>query len=98
MDAVGHASVQVYYDIANSTSNGYDVPAEIRMLGNKICQFHFKDNQGQFDSGNPQMEPIIEAIKDIEYKGWIILERGFGKDKAEYFKANAEFTRRAFGL
>ena len=99
MDAVGHESVQVYYDIANSTRNGYDVPAEIRLLGkNRICQFHFKDNKGAFNSGDPEMGPIIEAVKAIDYKGWLILERSFGKDKEAYFKKNAQFVRKAFGL
>ena len=98
MDAVGHESIQVYYDIANSTRSGYDVPAEIRMLGNRICQFHFKDNKGQFNSGNPELGPIVEAVKAIDYKGWLILERGFGKDKEAYFKQNAQFVRKAFGL
>ena len=98
IEAVGHQSVQVYYDIANSTRGGYDVPGEIRMLADKICQFHFKDNKGAFDSGNPKMGPIIEAVKDIKYKGWIVLERAFGKDKAAYFTKNAGFVRKAFGL
>jgi len=98
MEAIGHESVQVYYDIANSTRNGYDVPTEIRMLGNRICQFHFKDNKGEFNSGNPEMPPIIRAVKEINYRGWLILERGFGKDKAAYFKHQGEYVRKAFGL
>lgn len=98
MDAVGSDAVGVYYDIANSTKKGYDVPAEIRRLGKRICQFHFKDQKGLFDSGDPKMEPIIAAVKEIKYEGWIILERHFGKDPAAYYKQNAEFVRKAFGL
>ena len=44
------------------------------------------------------MGPIIKAVKKINYKGWLILERGFGKDKAAYFKKNGEFVRKAFGI
>jgi sugar phosphate isomerase/epimerase len=98
MEKVGCDSVKVYYDIANSTRNGYDVPAEIRMLKDKINQFHFKDNKGEFNSGNPEMGPIVEAVKEIKYGGWIILERCFGKDKVAYFGKNAAFVRKAFGL
>ncbi len=98
LDAVKHDSVQVYYDIANSTKSGYDVPAEIRMLKDRICEFHFKDNKGLFNSHNPEMGPIIEAVKDIKYKGWLILERAFGKDKEEYFKKNGEFVKKAFNI
>jgi len=95
---VDHPSVQVYYDIANSTRAGYDVPAEIRMLKDRICQFHFKDNKGAFDSGNPKMGPIVEAVKAIGYRGWIVLERSFGRDRKAYFTGNAKFVRKSFGL
>jgi len=98
MDAVGHEALKVYYDIANSTRAGYDVPGEIRELKDRICQFHFKDNKGAFDSGDPKMGPIIEAVKAIDYQGWIVLERSFGRDKEAYFKGNATFVRKALGL
>jgi sugar phosphate isomerase/epimerase len=97
LDAIGHSSVGVYYDIANSARNGYDVPAEIRLLKDRICQFHFKDNKGLFNSGEPEMGPIIAAVKAIKYKGWLVLERSFGKDRGAYFKKNAQFIRNAFG-
>ena len=98
LDAVKHESVRVYYDIANSARAGYDVPGEIRMLKDRICQFHFKDNKGRFDSGDPRMGPIVEAVKAIGYRGWIVLERAFGGDRAAYFAGNARFVRKAFGL
>ncbi len=98
IERVGGDAVQVYYDIANSTRYGYDVPAEITMLEDRICQFHFKDNKGAFNSGDPEMAPIVEAVKKIDYTGWIILERCFGKDKVKYFGDNAAFVREAFGL
>ena len=98
LEAVKHESVRVYYDIANSARAGYDVPGEIRMLKDRICQFHFKDNKGRFDSGNPKMGPIVEAVKAIGYQGWIVLERAFGRDKGAYFGSNAQFVRKAFGL
>lgn len=98
LDAVGHDAVKVYYDIANSAKNGYNVPAEIKMLKDRICQFHFKDNKGPFNSGDPEVGPIIDAVKAIGYQGWIILERAFGDDKEAYFSQNAKYVRNAFGL
>jgi sugar phosphate isomerase/epimerase len=97
MDAVGSDAVGVYYDIANSAKKGYDVPAEIRRLGKRICQFHFKDGKGLLEN-NPQVEAIVAAVKEIRYEGWIILEQHHGKDAAAYYKQNAEFVRKAFGL
>ena len=98
MDAVGNDAVQVYYDIANSTKNGYDVPAEIRLLKGRINEFHFKENKGNFPDGSIKMPPIIEAIKAIDFKGWLILERHFGSDRMAYFDRNGKYIRKVFGL
>ncbi len=46
IDRVGSEWLRVYYDVGNSTGNGYDVPGEIRMLENDmICEVHLKDWQ-----------------------------------------------------
>jgi len=97
MDAVGSKAVQVYYDIANSTRGGYDVPAEIRLLKGRINEFHFKENKGNFPDGSLKMDPIVAAIKETGYKGWLTLERSFGEPVA-YFSKNARWIRKAFGL
>jgi len=100
IDAVGSPAVQVYYDIANSTRNGYDVPSEIRSLGKgRICEFHFKSNEGRFNSGEPDVDPIIRAVKKIGYQGWLVLERNLEKDNMiGYFRHNASYVRKAFGI
>ena len=42
LDRIGHESVRIYYDVGNSTNQGYDVAAEIRFLKDRIAIFHFK--------------------------------------------------------
>jgi len=76
VDKIGSAGVRVYYDIGNSgVSAGYDVPKEIRMLGRKyICQIHFKDGGSLLGRGKLDMGAIGQALRDIGYEGWIILE------------------------
>jgi sugar phosphate isomerase/epimerase len=98
LDRVGSDAVQVYYDIANSTSRGYDVPAEIRMLRGRISQFHFKNTQGVLGEEGVKCEPIAEAVREIGYRGWLVLERSFGGDPAGYFGRNVAYLRRLFGL
>ena len=98
MDRVGSDYVQVYYDIANSTKNGYDVPAEIRMLKGRICEFHFKNTDGVLGESGVKCEPIAEAINEIGYEGWLVLERSFGDDPLAYFKQNADYIRKLFAL
>jgi len=94
IERVKSDAVQVYYDIRNSTDNGYDVPAEIRLLGDRICQFHFKDGGAYLGEGKVAMEPVAEAIHAINYTRWICLETSApSKDREADFRKNADYTR-----
>lgn len=75
MDRTRSKNVLVYYDVGNSTNNGFDVVKEIRWLGkDRICQFHLKDNPHYLGQGKIRFKPILEAIRDIGFKGWANLE------------------------
>jgi len=76
LEKAGHPQgLKVYYDVGNSTGNGYDVPTEIRELRDAICQIHFKDRKSSLlGKGEVKMAPIVSAIADIGYQGWITLE------------------------
>lgn len=97
LDRIGSEAVGVYYDIANTTSRGYDVPAEIRQLKGRICEFHFKDYRGPLGT-QVALPAIGQAIRDIGYRGWIIMEQAHGSDIQGYFRENAAIVRRLFGL
>lgn len=99
LDRVQHDSVRYYYDIGNLTHYGYDVPSDIRMMGDRICQFHFKDYDDFLGIGENKMEPIAKAIHDINYKGWIVLEtKILSGDRDADFKRNAAYTRKLMGM
>jgi L-ribulose-5-phosphate 3-epimerase len=92
-------AVRIYYDIGNSTYNGYDVPAEIRDLGDRICQIHFKDGGYFLGDGKVAMAPVVKAIDETGYKGWIILETAVrGKDVEASFRKNAEYVRKVMSF
>ena len=75
MDRSRAKNVLVYYDVGNSTLAGFDVVKEIRWLGrDRICQFHFKDNPHFLGEGEIQFTPIVDAIRDIGWGGWVNLE------------------------
>lgn len=75
IDKVGSKAFKVWYDVGNSTANGYDVPREIRMLGrDRICMFHFKDRGGYLGQGKVSMPEILRAIDDIRFEGYANLE------------------------
>lgn len=99
LERIGHPSVRVYYDVGNSTGRGYDVPAEIRFLKERIACFHFKDRNRYLGEGQIQFEPIAAAIKETAYNGWIVMETAnpSGNAMADA-KRNAAFIRKLFGL
>jgi len=99
MDRVGSEALQVYYDCRNSTDNGYDVPTEIRALKGRICQFHFKDGGSYLGQGVVKWEAVRDAINDIAYQGWLVLETSCpSKDRDADFRKNAEYVRKLFSL
>jgi L-ribulose-5-phosphate 3-epimerase len=98
LDRVGHASVQVYYDVYNTgVTRGYDVPAEIRSLKGRIAEFHFKNGPQFLGEGKLRFDPIADAVKETGYRGWIVLETSAPtKDPIADAHRNGEFVRRLF--
>ena len=74
IDRVGSDAVKVYYDVSNSRRAGYDIFKEIRYLGENICEFHAKDSVDLYGKGAIDFERVREAIDDIGYRGWLIME------------------------
>jgi sugar phosphate isomerase/epimerase len=75
MDRAQSRNVLVYYDVGNSTRNGFDVVKEIRWLGkDRICQIHLKDNPNYLGEGSIQFVPIVAALRDIGFSNYAVLE------------------------
>lgn len=101
IDRIGSEMVQVYYDVGNSTRYGYDVPAEIRMLGNEaICEIHLKDPESGV-LGEPEgivdFQGIAQACREIRYDKWYVLETSGREGRfLEDTRANVAFVQRTF--
>jgi L-ribulose-5-phosphate 3-epimerase len=74
IEQVGSPAIKVYYDVANSHKAGYDIYKEIRQLGPLICQFHAKDYDDLYGKGSIDFEEVRQAIDDIGYRGWLVME------------------------
>jgi L-ribulose-5-phosphate 3-epimerase len=99
LDAVGSASVRVYYDLANSTQMGYDILAEIRQLGReRICEFHAKENGSLLGQGRIDFPAVRKALDDIDYSGWLQIEGAVpkGGQIVESYEHNVRFMRTHF--
>ena len=71
---VGSPAVKVYYDVANSHGQGYDIYKEIRLLGKQICEFHAKDYDNLYGKGKIDFKEVRRAIDDIGYRSWLVME------------------------
>jgi sugar phosphate isomerase/epimerase len=99
LDRIGSDAVQIYYDVGNTTRQGYDVPAEIRFLKERIAIFHFKDNPHYLGEGQLRFKAIAAAMRDIGYRGWIVLETSSpSKDRIADARRNAAFARKLLGM
>jgi L-ribulose-5-phosphate 3-epimerase len=75
LDRARSPNVLVYYDVGNSTNNGFDVVKEIRWLGkDRICQIHLKDNPAYMGEGSIDFPAVVQAIRDIGFTGYCNLE------------------------
>lgn len=91
---IGSDYVKVYYDTANQTNRGYDVPRELRQLGDKVGMIHAKDTDGKMlGEGRVDFENVDAAIRDIGYDGYIVLETPTGDDAKAANAQNLAFIK-----
>jgi len=101
IERVGSEWLQVYYDLGNSTGNGYDVPNELRMVGNdRLCEVHLKDwDTGLLGSeeGMVDMPAAAQALDEIGYDKWLVLETSGREDRfLEDTRTNVAWAKQTF--
>ena len=98
IDRVGSPAMSVYYDVGNSTDKGYDILAEIRQLGRKglICQLHAKDGRYRLGEGRIDFRKVREALDDVGYSGWIVIEAAAPNGLMNDYPHYARFLRGIF--
>src|SRR5215813_1033594 len=68
-------AVLTYYDVGNSTNNGFNIIEEIRWLGReRICEVHLKDNPNFLGQGKIDFVAVVDALADIGFDKWAQLE------------------------
>jgi sugar phosphate isomerase/epimerase len=100
LDQVKSEAVQVYYDVFNShVTKGYDFAREIKLIGAKrICQVHLKEGRSLLgESGKVDWPGVAAALKEVGYKGWLILEtQSPSGDVVADTRRNLEYVRKTF--
>ncbi|MGH9900061.1 MAG: sugar phosphate isomerase/epimerase family protein [Pyrinomonadaceae bacterium] len=75
MERTKSPAVLTYYDVGNSTQNGFNIIEEIRWLGaGRICEVHLKDNPYYLGQGRIDFPVVIDTLADIGFSGWAQLE------------------------
>jgi L-ribulose-5-phosphate 3-epimerase len=98
IESIGSCAVRVYYDVANSQANGYDVVREIHLLRGLICEIHAKDIKDLYGKGSMDFPAVRRAMDDIGYQGWLIIEgtrMPLGIEKSLRF--DADYLKSVFG-
>ncbi len=99
IEKVGSSHVKVYYDVANSTTMGYDIFKEMRLLGtDHICEVHAKENGQLLGNGEVDFDKVRKVLNEIGYKDWIILEGAIpkGMEMKEAYQQNLNFLHQTF--
>jgi sugar phosphate isomerase/epimerase len=94
MDRTQSSAVLTYYDVGNSTKNGFDVVKEIRWLGKaRICEVHLKDNPHYLGEGSIDFKAVIDALADVGFDGWAQLETDSPASVEADMRRNLKFIR-----
>jgi L-ribulose-5-phosphate 3-epimerase len=96
LDRVGSPALKVYYDVGNSTDKGRDVLKEIPRLGQRICQFHFKDGNFMLGQGRIDFKKVRAALDKIAYNGWIQIEAAAPHGVLADYAADYRYLRGIF--
>lgn len=107
LDRLDTGSVGVNFDPANLLMNGFDILASARALQGKIIHTHAKDARRSSASRTVQEVPLghgdidwmsyLGLLEEIEYRGWLTIERENGENRLADVAAGVAFLRRLTG-
>jgi sugar phosphate isomerase/epimerase len=97
-------SLTANLDPANLLLHGFDVYAGVRALTGRIAQVHAKDGRRATASRAAQEVPLghgdidwlrfLETLEEVDYRGWLTVERESGNDRLGDVAAGVSFLRR----
>jgi len=85
LSTLKYETLKVNYDPANLIMKGYDPIEGVKVLGDYIIHTHAKDgkkNNGEvpLGEGDVDFEKYLEALKNINYDGFFVIEREVGEN------------------
>ena len=80
LEFVGHPQLHACWDTGHGNCEGFSQYEQLTTLGDQLYAIHYNDNQGKGDQhlipyfGTINHDEIINALIDIDYKGYFTLE------------------------
>ncbi len=107
LDRFDTGALGVNLDPANLLLHGFDAYASVQALGHRIVHTHAKDARQASASRAAQEVPLghgdidwikyLGALEEIEYRGWLTIERETGDNHLADVTAGVTFLRRLIG-
>ena len=74
-DEVGHPNVGILFDTFHANIEEKDIAAGYRTLGKHLKHVHTCENdRGTPGSGHVEWDAVFEALRDLHYDGWLVIE------------------------
>src|SRR5205814_5007905 len=81
LDRIASPVVGDYFDMGNMAAFGMDPAEEARRRRGRIVQVHAKGARGApLDAGTVDLDAVRQALGEIGYEGWLVLETDGGDD------------------
>lgn len=95
---VAHPALGIYYDLGNATAQGFDVAADIRMIGPLLVGVHLKDRlvgggSVLLGEGDTKFEAAFAALQEVGFVGPFVLETPRGDDPIATAGRHLEFVK-----
>jgi L-ribulose-5-phosphate 3-epimerase len=97
-------SLGVNVDPANLLMHGFDPYESVRALAGRIVHTHAKDARAATSSRSAQEVPLghgdidwlkyLSVLEEVEYRGWLTIERDSGENRLADIAAGVAFLRR----
>jgi L-ribulose-5-phosphate 3-epimerase len=107
LDGFDTGGLGVNLDPANLMMHGFDLYEAIRVLREKVVHVHAKDARQSGASRQAQEVPLghgdidwllfLSTLEEIEYRGWLTIERESGDNRVADISGGVEFLRRLLG-
>jgi sugar phosphate isomerase/epimerase len=107
LDRFDTGGLGVNFDPANLLMHGFDIYDSLRALQGKIVHAHAKDARAGKTSRAAQEVPLghgdidwmqlLSVLEEVEYRGWLTIEREVGANRLADVAGGVAFLRRLVG-